>query len=712
LIELRSEALADPARQLYLIPKNTSRLKLYEPVALVLLTAAIFIGAAFSPPALLDDADSTHAEVAREMAQTGDWAALKMDGIHYYEKDPLMYWMVAACFDVLGPTELAGRLPIAFSVILAVLGVWALGGKMFGGRAGFYGGLALATSVGSFLFTRILIPDMMIAGLLTWALFFFVSGLESENSESRLYLGFYAAAGLAFLAKGMIGAVFPFTIVFLFLLVTRQIRVLARMRLAAGLAVFVAIALPWSLISALRNPGFLWFHYVNEQVYRYLGRRYPKDYDTVPLPIFYALHLLWIFPWVAFLPSAITYIPRRLSELDRGQKMTMLVMLWILVIVGFFSFSTRQEYYTLPALPALAILCGRVLFDLEQKLNPDSEKIECGAPRSNPARLASRYHAETSCESPPSQIRRDTPRLRREIAWFLSRRRAAQRSRGEERLGRRLYPGVTASLPDSRTILESGFRTSGASDEAEDRQERWFFGAAMSGQRILLGIGLASLAASIVVLLVIRGVSLNGDISSALTRNPQYYALSLGHIFDLTPASFAALRAPVLGAGLALGLGTLISFLCFRRKAIMASAAALVMMMGALFFYAHSSMRVFEPYLSSKPLADDILRELKPGELIVVNGLYESASTLNFYTHEPLYVLNHRNGNLWFGSYLADAPPRFFDDKGFRDAWKGENRIYLDTDSSEVDSMKQLLAPLPVYGFARAGNKVILSNCP
>jgi len=135
-------------------------------------------------------------------------------------------------------------------------------------------------------------------------------------------------------------------------------------------------------------------------------------------------------------------------------------------------------------------------------------------------------------------------------------------------------------------------------------------------------------------------------------------------------------------------------------------------MMSVLFYWAHSSMKVFEPYLSSKPVADDIMKTLKLGERIVINGEYESGSTLNFYTHQPVYMLNHRTSNLWFGSYLPGAPFRFFDDESFREAWKENDRIYLDTDASEVDRMKELLSPLAVYEFSSRGNKVVLSNCP
>jgi 4-amino-4-deoxy-L-arabinose transferase-like glycosyltransferase len=589
-----------------------------EPAALVLISFAIFVGSSTAPPALMDDADSAHAEVAREMANSGDWVTLTMDGIRYYEKDPLMYWTVAASFEIFGPTEFAARLPIALSSTLAVMAAWALGSLMFGSRAGFYSGLVMATCVGPFLFTRIVIPDILLTALISWAIYFFVLGTRIAPRRPRAYLGFYAACGLAFLTKSMIGLVFPASILLVYLLATGQAAKLKEARLLTGCALTAAIALPWTVLAGMRNEHFLWFHYMNEQVYRYLGKRFPQDYDTVPLPVFYALHALWLFPWTIFLPAALVYVPRKFRTLAPDQQFTVLLLVWILIIIGFFSFSTRQEYYTLPAIPALAILCGRVLFDLERRAT----------------------------------------------------------------IGNRLAA--------SRLALSS-IRT---------------------GQWLLAALGLAALAASIIVLFIIRGVDLKGDISSALTRNPQYYTLSLGHIFDLTPRSLAALRAPVLGAGLALFAGTLASLLFLRRHNILWSAMALALMMGITFYWAHESMKVFEPYLSSRALAQRILTSFGPGDKIVINGEYESGSTLNFYTGQPVYMLGHRSSNLWYGSYLPDAPMRFFDDQSFVDAWSGTGRIYLDTDAGDAPAVLRILGSSGVYELLKSGNKILLSNRP
>ncbi|HKV37643.1 MAG TPA: glycosyltransferase family 39 protein [Blastocatellia bacterium] len=594
------------------------RSRLIAPLLLAAIGLAIFVGTAIAPPALLDDADSTHAEVAREIVESHDWVTLRMDGIKYYEKDPLMYWMIAGSFEVFGPTEFAARLPIALSAVLAIMAAWALGNRMFGDRTGFYSGLVFATCIGPFLFTRILIPDILLTALIAWALYFFLWGLESGRRPT-CYLGFYVACGLAFLTKSMIGVVFPCGIVLLFLLATKRLARLKDMRPILGSILFLVIVVPWSVLAGMRNAHFLWFHYLNEQVYRYLGKRYPKDYDTVPLVLFYLLHGLWLFPWTIFLPAAVTYLPRRLRDLTRDQAMTLLLVVWIVLIIGFFSFSTRQEYYTLPAIPAFAILCGRVLSDLEG-------------------------------------------------------------SAGRERSG------------------QSPVRT-------------FFRRSVVVGQWSLAGVGVAALTGAIVILVATRGVVLHGDISTALARNPEDYALSLGHIFDLTPTSFAALRGPVLGAGIALFLGAILSLVAFRVGRVKGSALILAGMMAGMFCLTHESLKVFEPYLSSKALAERVLRTLKPGETIVVNGEYESGSTLNFYSHQPLYMLNHRSSNLWYGSYLPGAPMRFYTNETFRQAWGGD-RIYLDTDSSDVEAIRSLVAPGIAYKLYEGGGKVLLSNRP
>jgi len=145
----------------------------YSPLIVIVVAAIIYLGCIISPPSLMDDVDSIQAQIARGMLTSGDWVTARLDGLKFLEKPPLVYWMIAGSFRLFGVHDWAARIPIAVSVIgvcwlTAAFGTWA-----FGKRAGFYAGLAMATCVGLFLFTRILIPDTMLTftiALAMWAL--------------------------------------------------------------------------------------------------------------------------------------------------------------------------------------------------------------------------------------------------------------------------------------------------------------------------------------------------------------------------------------------------------------------------------------------------------------------------------------------------------------------------------------------------------------
>src|SRR6201987_5092026 len=319
-------------------------------------------------PALLDDVDSVHAEAAREMLYRHDWVTLYTDGIRYLEKAPIMYWTIATSYWLFGVSDWSTRLPLMLGVLGLLLATYKLGQYAYGENGGLYAAIVLATSIGPYIFTRFLIPDVLVGLWLTIGYLFFLRSLD-ENPPSRLTCwGFAVTCALNVLTKGLIGLVFPAGAIGLYLILTGNLRHLWKLRLLSSTVVFFVIAAPWHILAAVRNPsqgtvrGFLWFYFVNEHIYRFLNKRVPAGYDTVPLWIFWGLLLVWLIPWTVFLPQALLDIPRRIRELrgslTRRQKADLLFILWALVIVGFFSFSTRQEYYTIPALPGMALLVG------------------------------------------------------------------------------------------------------------------------------------------------------------------------------------------------------------------------------------------------------------------------------------------------------------------------------------------------------------------
>ncbi|MGH9566127.1 MAG: ArnT family glycosyltransferase, partial [Candidatus Angelobacter sp.] len=171
----------------------------------VLVWAVVYLGTIFHP-ALQDDADTVHAEAAREMALSGDWVTLHINhGFRYLEKAPLMYWGVAASFEIFGVRDWSARLPIALGVLALLLVVYRLGRRVYGEQGGLYSALAMATGFGPFVFTRILIPDMLVALWLALGFDFFLTTLEQEKPSRWLCWGIAVTMALNLLTKGLIG---------------------------------------------------------------------------------------------------------------------------------------------------------------------------------------------------------------------------------------------------------------------------------------------------------------------------------------------------------------------------------------------------------------------------------------------------------------------------------------------------------------------------
>jgi 4-amino-4-deoxy-L-arabinose transferase-like glycosyltransferase len=342
-----------------------------------LVAAAIFVGCMISPPSLMDDVDSVQAQIARNMLQSGDWVTARLDGIAYLEKSPLKYWMIAVAYMVFGVHDWAARIPIALSTVLlcwvtARFGAWA-----FGRRAGMYAGLALATSVGLFLFTRILIPDVILTLGITVALWGLLRAVDEEEVRPGVWaMAMWGAMGTGLLLKGLIAAVFPVGAGLLYLGLTGRLwarETWVRLRPGWGIGLMLLIAAPWHVLATLRNPpyldftmhsergsyrGFFWFYFFNEHILRFLNRRYPRDYNTVPRALFWLFHLLWLFPWSAYLPAVFKLDYRKT---DRGSRTRLLAACWTGFILVFFTFSTTQEYYSMPCYPALALLVGSAI---------------------------------------------------------------------------------------------------------------------------------------------------------------------------------------------------------------------------------------------------------------------------------------------------------------------------------------------------------------
>ncbi len=701
--------------------KNIPRRPLAHTLLLLALWIVFYASFTLFRPALLDDADSVHAEVAREMLLRHDYVTLYANGIRYLEKAPLMYWSMAAsmaAMQMLGHASaralaVAARIPLALAALALALAVEAFARRAFrSAKAGLYAALVLLSCPGIFLFTRMLLPDAMLCLWITLALLCLwrteeldialrASSLPAHPATREpkglrwLCYGFAACCALGVLTKGFIGVVFPVAIAAFYLLLTRGIRGaisrIQRLHPFTSFAVFLAIGAPWHVLAALANPtqgfpgglrfvlhqapgashfsvplptqgnvhGWAWFYFINEQVLRYLNLRVPHDYDTVPLWLFWGLCLVWLMPWSAFMFKPLRLVREGWREQASGPNAVLLLAASAAFPLLFFSLSTRQEYYVLPSLPPLAILiCGWLAQD-------------------------------AGAWEPVTDVAR-------------KRRRANLR--------------CTA---------------------------------------VLTAFGAVFAAASVFFLLHARAPAANTDLASLLQQNPGDYALSMGHFLDLNAQALGLFRLPLAIAAASLFLGPLVSYLL--RRSARPHAATLALAAGAFGFLlaAHLGLQTFAPVLSSEQLAAAIAQQIGPDDLVVIHQEYEYGSTLGFYLQRPSYrfyavrqsppqttpptdhdtarigihaaavnpihILTEpeyqgvrdygRSSNLWYGSFFPDAPAIFETRESLAAEWRGTRRVFLWQDLANEPSALPAL-PGPVYVIARSGGKEIVSNEP
>ena len=289
---------------------------------LLAIASSVYLSGIISPPSLADDSDAVLAQISRTMLTSGDWVTARLDGVPYLEKAPLPYWLMACSYKIFGVHDWAARIPFALfgiglSLLTAAFGIWA-----FGKKAGFYAGLCMSVCVGLYLFTRVVIPDIILTFTITLAMWALLRVTDDDEKNPRAWAFALAASlGVGLLLKSLIGVVFPIAASVIYLFLTKQLfsaRTWKRLHPFSGLAIILLIAVPWHVLATLRNPpyfslsmhsgrgeyhGFLWFFFINEQLLRFLNLRYPRDYNTVPRIWFWLFHLIWLFPWSVYLPA-------------------------------------------------------------------------------------------------------------------------------------------------------------------------------------------------------------------------------------------------------------------------------------------------------------------------------------------------------------------------------------------------------------------------
>jgi 4-amino-4-deoxy-L-arabinose transferase-like glycosyltransferase len=301
--------------------------------------------------------EGRYAEIAREMVATGDWVTPRLDGLRYFEKPPLQYWLTAASFEAFDVDEWTARLPGALAGFLTLVVVGCTSARLASPAAGLYAAAALAGSIWMFGMAHIVTLDALLTLWLTLSLCAF---LLAQQSRARWWmLVAYAAAAGGVLTKGLIALLIPFASLVVYTLVTRDRSPWRKLELVRGLGVLLVLAAPWFVLVSLRNPEFARFFFVHEHFERFLTTEHRR---TGAWWYFVPIFLAGLLPWTGVFLWRIPHAWRTAAVSPAGFAWAKFCLLWCAFVFVFFSVSgSKLPSYILPMFPAAALVLGAEL---------------------------------------------------------------------------------------------------------------------------------------------------------------------------------------------------------------------------------------------------------------------------------------------------------------------------------------------------------------
>jgi 4-amino-4-deoxy-L-arabinose transferase-like glycosyltransferase len=302
--------------------------------------------------------EGLYARIPQEMLAGGNWIVPTLNGLPYLEKPPLMYWLTAAAYAVFGVHEWSARCAPVLGMGLAIGAIWRYARAAFSRDTALYAGWIFATLPIAIVLGRTLLFDALFTGLLAWALVLLHEHWREPRSRRVLQCS-YACLALAVLTKGLGALVIYAGIALAYALSCGPRRARQQLRSLvepSALATILIIAVPWHVAAALQEPGFAWFYFINEHVLRLIGTRVPHDYHTGPWWYYLPRMAAYTLPWILLALAR----PLRDAEHERKRDARMFLWWWLLVPLVVFSLAGEKgEYYTMIAMPALALLLAQ-----------------------------------------------------------------------------------------------------------------------------------------------------------------------------------------------------------------------------------------------------------------------------------------------------------------------------------------------------------------
>jgi 4-amino-4-deoxy-L-arabinose transferase-like glycosyltransferase len=332
----------------------------------IALLAVLFLAIApyfarLGASSLWDSNEAFYAETPREMIESGDWINPSFNYQPRFNKPPLCYWIVALFYKLFSVSETVERVTIALAALAIIAIAYKIGSEIFSLEAGLLAAICIAIAPRFLMFSRRIMIDVYLAMFMSASLLFFILA-ENRIERRRLYLALmYASVGLGILTKGPVAAVLPAAAFIIYLAINRRLGFAREMRLPMGLLIVAAITLPWYGIVYAQHG----WHYIETFILKDNLSRYTEPIWGPRRSIFFYLPVLLgdMFPWSFFLIPVLWLAARgRMSRDENGAAKWTLPLIWIAVIVIFFSFSrNKEDLYILPAHPAAAVLIGGLL---------------------------------------------------------------------------------------------------------------------------------------------------------------------------------------------------------------------------------------------------------------------------------------------------------------------------------------------------------------